>query len=778
MGAKGEQEVTTKLPKGFEIVPDERLPEGNVADHPTYNVDIDPDTGGPRELITDGPEGEPLSLEDQESLPSPPEGQFYDEYGQLHLDDAGLPEGFEVTDETADLPQDEAPEQPQQAPIGAGSAAWRGLQSNALFGFDDELAAASGMVGNKIGTALGMNESTASAKEIYDQILQQQRDEKDAAFDQHPIAYGAGALPGMVISAPLIGGKLAQGGGVLRNTLSLAGAGARGGAASGAGNNEGDLGDLVGNIAEGAAVGGIAAPLAQPLVSGVARGAGAIRNAVMPRNTMNSGLDVLSRGMGDDVAGQAATMRATADEMQASGVDPRLVDVVDESGRGTIRAAGSRQTPARDDLARHADEVYASAQGRVANQAQRISSAPGTARGVVRRVEEEQAAMGPQFDAVREEPVTLTPDLIQAFSTAEGRSVLRTIGRYMGPTEREQLDGFVSAVNAAARQIDPRLPEGIRQQIQTQLFRDTPLTVDIADKFARVITNRAQDNPALMRVARQYADTVRGAARQQYPSYDEALEAFSARARVGDAAGGTGRFEGTEFMRTPPDEYAANIAQANREPAAIMDELGNPTASEAAAIQQRARDDVVDQATAGSGAGAMRVASTLSRGDAQAARNAALLGDEEAQALQAGMANEVRRVDNTRFIDPRTGSQTQSRGQDAAELGMDVAMNAASGGKWAAVRAATQFIRMAGVRGVDAERLVRDAIDPARTRDAINFLEQRGMERARARSLMRSIAATLGGRLGGANSYDNPEQPRSGRSIINSSRRVEKGEDQ
>ena len=797
MGAKGEEQVTTKLPKGFEIVPDERLPSGPPAAAPEIpdGTEIGTSATGKKILRRNIGEDQYVDVvvndDGSESAYSEIVGDLDagdDEEPEAMLpDDPGLPEGFEVTEEVVDVPAEDVPEERQAPRVGTMGAVGSGFKSGVTFGFDDELQAATGTLGNMIGTMVGANESTASAREIFQQMLKERRDVKDAAFDQHPIAYGAGALPGMVLTAPAVGGRVAQGGSAIRNTLNLAGAGARGGAVSGAGNNEGDLGDLVGNTAEGAAWGGVAAPLAQPVVNMLGAGAGAIRNALRPRTAAaDSGLDVLSRQTDLD----PAAMRAAADEMQAAGVDPRLVDVVDESGRAVIRSAGSRMTPARQELTEHANTVYTNAQGRIANQARRISDRPGTARGALRQIEEEQAAMGPRFDAVRDEPVTLTPELIQAFTTAEGRSVLRTIGRYMGPAERQQLDDFIASVGRANRDPDEAirrqfpgdwdaLPDQVKASIRAQMGVQeepvAPLTVDIADKFARVITKRAQDNPALMRVARQYAETVRGAARQQHPAYDEALEQFAARGRVGDAAGGTGRYEDTNFLLTPQDEFAANIAPANREAAALLDDAGNPTLSEADAIAMRARDAVVDAATSGRGARATATARQLSEGDAQRARNAALLGPEEAARLEAGMAAEARRVDNTRFIDPRTGSQTQSRAQDAGEAGMDIAANIASGGKWAAVRAATQFIRMAGVRGVDVERLVRDSIDPARTRAAIDFLEQRGMERERARSLMRSISSTLGGRLGGAQSYDKPDQPRSGRSITNNSRRLNQG---
>lgn len=807
------------VPKGFDIVPDERLPEvPNMAEAPdpldgiaegeeaevgrwgdgrpkirrnlgggqfiegTYDDDGSWTAVGEISGDADLPEGfEPLSPEDQEALPSAPEGQFYDEAGNLH-------------DEGSEVERDEEGNPKPQ--IGGGGAAYRGATSGLMLGFDDEFKAGVSSLANMAGRSLGLNETDPelSAGDLYRHFLAKERDEKDAAYDQHPLAYGAGFVPGAVLSAPLIGGKVAQGGSAAKNVFNLAGAGARGGAVSGAGNNEGDVGDLIGNVAEGATVGAAVAPLAQPVVNVIGGAAKGIKSALTPRdNFMNSGLDVLARQAPQD----AAAMRATADEMVRSGVDPRLVDVVDESGRAAIRGAGSKMTPAREELSRHADEVYASAQGRVADKARTaISQQPGTARGVGRRIAEEQAAMGPRFDAVRDQVVEVTPEMLQAFSTAEGRSALRAVSRWLEPEDAAKLQEFIKVVgrtgadpDAAIRKQFPgdwdSLPEGIKASIRVQMgvpanpFEGAPLTVDIVDKFARILNKRAEDVPAMRGVAQKYSDVVRGPARAQYPDYDDALTEFAARARVGDAASGTGRFEGSDFLKTPSDEYAAVIQQAGREPHAVANEAGDATISEADAIAMRARDDIVDRATSGSGAQAMNVARQIAYGGqdqaGQAARNRILLGEEGADRLERAMRNEVRRVDNTRFIDPRTGSQTASREQDLGELGLDTAANVASSGKWAAVRAAATYLKSAGVRNVDAERLVRDAIDPRRTRDAINFLEQRGMERERARSLMRSISATLGGRLGGAASYDDPQEVRSGRSITNSSRRLKQG---
>lgn len=788
------------VPKGFEIVtddqpvPDSRLPsggpEGWQVDSPEVVADLSPGdhkigmTRDGKELyrkiLPDGTsfEGyyddnggwigygeisgdlnpEPLSLEEQEALPSPPEGFFYDETGQL------IPEDD----------QEAAPEDEYNLPrVSTGKAGWRGLQAGALMGFDDELAAGAGALGNKVGQWLGMNDTEIPMSEVYQQILQGERDEKDAAWDQHPYAYGAAYAPGALLSAPFIGGRVAQGETALQSARALSGAGARVGAVGGAGNNEGDLGDLVGNTAEGALGGAILAPViapvartvVDPIVQRGSRLVGNIRERMAgraPATAADSGLEALASRSTQD----PAAMQAVQQEMVRAGVDPRLVDVVNEEGRAVVRNAANKMTPAREDLRQHTEDVYAGMPDRVARQARdNISQTPGTARQLGHDIAEEQRLMGPRFDAVRNEPVALTPEIIRAFSTADARSALRRIGRQMTAEEQQDLNRFISSVNAAQRQIDPRLPPAIREQIERQLFQDSPLTVDIADKFSRVLTKAAEDQPALMRVAQDYANTVRGAARQQYPDYDNALTEMAGRAAVGEAASGTGRFGNntSEFLGSPSDEYARTIANAGNDPRMVRSQ-DQAMSSEAEALRMRARDDVVDRATAGSGAQAPAVARQLSRpGIAQADRSRALLGDEGAERLQRGMGAELRRYQNTQYIDPGAGSNTASVAGDEADLAgglTDAAANAASGGKWAAVRSVSNYLRTAGIRNVDAERLVRDAINPRRTNDAINYLTRRGMERERARSLVRSITANAGGRAGGVLSYDgSPEGP-------------------
>lgn len=630
---------------------------------------------------------------------------------------------------------------------GAGNfdAWWSGTQSGALRGWDDEWKAFWGATGNSLGTLLGLNESTASFGDIYDILQARNQAEKEHAFETNPIAYGFGFVPGSLTGPSYFRSPAATTRGRVRQAATVGGIE---GTLSGAGNSEDGLGDRLTGAALGGTIGAGAGAVLYPVVAGGQSLFSRARERVLPDNSLNSGLEVLARRAPQN----ADTMTGRVADMQAAGVEPRLVDVIDEGGRGVVRAAAGRGE-AREEVARHADQVYTDVQDRVAQQARDvISDNPRTARQLGDAIAQEQANLGPQFDAVRDEVVQLTPEVIQALTTREGLTALRQISRYLPPERAGQLNDFVRNL-AAASKVDPRMPPQVRDQIMQQLMRGSPFTVDIADKFTRFMTRRAGDNPAMQNAVRAYNETIRGAARQQHPAYDEALNQFARQAQVGEAAAGTGRFAETDFMNTPPDVYGRAVNEANRTgtPVNVGDDV-RVYPSEYSAMRDRARDQIVDRATSGSGAQAAGVARQIARGTAQGERNAALLGTDDAQRLQAGMREEVTRLDNTRFIDPRTGSQTQGRTADEAALdaGFNFGADVATSGKWGIVRGVSRWLRGAGIRNVDAERLVRDAIDPKRTQAAVEYLVERGVEIDRARGLVRQIVSTQAGRAVGS----------------------------
>lgn len=761
----------------------------------------------------------------------------------------------------------------QRDPVGAGSAMWSGAKSGALMGFDDEWQAGWGAAGNKLGNILGLNASTASLPEVYAALLQQRRAQKDNAFNDNPIAYGAGFLPGTLASAFALPGARAAQAETLMGRLGQVGAqGAQAGAVSGAGNAEDGFWDRMGGAAQGALVGGPMGVLSYPLSQLMSNLGGRAVQAVRRKGDPNSGLDVLAARAPQS----EAAMRAKVNQFNEVGVSPRMVDVVDASGKGVLRDAASKMTPARDEVVNHAKEVAVSAQDDVADLAARVvDNNPQTARQLERQIrgdknlggeDEAGVLMGDVMEPLRGRTITMDDDMKAVLSTREGQAALRAAeGLMTDPAERQAARAVLAAARKAAKgPADPEdafraevkgwddMPDVMKDAYRQQRpdlaqaadpFENVTLSLDVADKFARAMRGRAANTPGLERVARDFANTVRGSARRQVPEYDEALLAYQGSQRVADAAAGTGAFEkNSNFLSTPADTYEASAGQASRAKAAALpakrgqtqlatrpdgnieftyqsdggrvtgvlkvgrggeeakvitmetaggENAAGPSAmreiaeaiqaehpalrkvsglrvsgarrgehsaqlpeargvSEVNALARRARDEIVDEATKKGGQYAPGVARQLGRGRAQQRRSEALLGPDKAEQLRQGGNTLDERYYNTGYINPDAGSKTMSASQDAIVDGFADAL-AATTSKWSAIHTATKWLRQGGIKGVDAERLARDAIsdDPARIDAAIEYLANKGMKRARAERFVKVYGANLAGRAGG-----------------------------
>lgn len=833
----------------------------------------------------------------------------------------GVDHSNEKQDPNAEQPGITVTGKPEQ--ISAGEAAWRGVRHNALGHWDDELAAASGAVGNKIGSALGLNKSNASYDEIYQHLLDQERQTTDQAYAQHPGAYGAGAGAGMMIM-PTKGLGLARDASAAAKVGDAAFRGMQAGAEVGSGDAQGGLGDRVEGAVKGGITGAIAAPIVGKVVGTAVKGVGGLarRAGMLPGSSAEtSGLAALDSAAPQDTEALAGR----AQDMRAAGVNPRLVDVLDSRGRRVVRNSATH-LDAANEATNAADASYSDLQGNVASKAGIIgpkgasADAPGvvyrgghpitdgspgfytpdkqaaesyvglrgpggevtahkvdiknpapedvvmaeaarsghdpedlryqtpasafdkdlhgdhavdtltsnlkakgydgailkditppggyqkeidahipfdakqvspaplgsagakTARQLVQATADEQSALGPSFRAVADKPVPLTPESEQALGTPEGINALKRVSRMLPPDQRDQVSalithlktppiadpvesGMIQLKNGGKQDISG-FPTPVRQKIVDQM-RDQgqlleaqpapPLTVDVADKFARAMNSPLSRQGGLANMALQLGKTVRGAARDAVPEYDQALTQYEGVSRVGEAAAGTGKYEGTGFLNSPPDAHGPAVAGANPVGPEVTHLATGEQAqipSEADALRLRAQQDVVDKAQAGNRS-ALGVADQLATGGHQQVRNEQLLGADDAATLRAGMAGEAAKVRNTMAVDPRLGSQTHTLGEDDQAIGdLAHALTSASHGNFAgaAMRTVSNWMKRAGVRGIDANRMVRDAMseDPDRLDASIRFLQARGVPPSTGGKIMLAIKNAMPAKLTGA----------------------------
>lgn len=675
-----------------------------------------------------------------------------------------------------------------------------GLGGGALSGWESKIGA-----GIAAPIAWGVNGFHRPISDIYNGMVNRSEEEKDAAWNDHPGAYAAGYIPGTILQSLFLpGGEAKTLGGRL---LTSGKAGMAAGAIAGSGQSHGSWGDMARDTALATGMGlplGMGSHVLGALMGRVVnKGTAAINNL---REPLNSGLEWLSGHMPQQSApAMADRVAAQAD----AGVPARLVDALDPSGRASVGKAINATHDSQQIAQEHANQVYTEAPERIAAQAHQMDPSTPTSRQLARAAGQEQNDIsGPAFDAVRHVEVPITDDIKSAIETKGGRAALATSMKYMTPEEAAPVQKLLAAANRGAKAGTADPDEYLRQQVPgfdkmsdsakdvirkavpapADPYADVKLTVGTADKFRRVLMNQAGETPALIRVAKDLANKVDGAARQASPEYDKALTDFSARAGVGEAARGEGKFANSDFLGSPSDEYGHVVEQASGVPAAINETVAGdglnavapdpakalpeapeekaPTISELDAMRMRARTDIVDAATKNNGHGAVPVARQVAGGPDQLNKNEQLLGPEGADKLQKGMAAEVRRVDNT--IDPR--AKPDENGNKPMDAATATALAFTGHGKWHAVRQMASWLSGEHIGGVDAERLTRDAVsgDPEKLKNSIDFLVQRGAQRARAASMLNKVAADWGGRAA-ANVTQSPESvihaPPSARSI-------------
>lgn len=396
------------------------------------------------------------------------------------------------------------------------------------------------------------------------------------------------------------------------------------------------------------------------------------------------------------------------------GVSPTLADVVDDSGRGVIRAAGNRMTGGRE----VANDFYTGRAldlpSRIGSQARRVMSAdprtPDEIRTAMSAARSTNANAA--FGAVRGDAVDLG---------TEGLDTLR-------------IPEVVDAVGEAMRrERDPNVRVALENLAQWARGDHSsgaapPITVGMADRISRVLLSKARataDND-LRATLTQFGEAIRGPAREGSPGYATALEGYGADSRLQQAAG-----LGEGLMTRNTDEFAAGARR-----------MSDPERELALAAGRRA----IERRAGESIGGAPNIARTLAEAPEQRARNAALMGQDRARDLEQGMRMEARAVDNAGQIAPRTGSSTHLNDADAARVADAVQVGQRMmRHDWLGI--GVDWLRSRGMSDADAEALVRLATDPAQTDAAIQAIAARSLGQSRAHDFLLLRNAALTGAL-------------------------------
>lgn len=387
-----------------------------------------------------------------------------------------------------------------------------------------------------------------------------------------------------------------------------------------------------------------------------------------------------ARQLPDAVRGRVA-------EYQGAAIEPALVDVLDESGRAFVRAAASRQTPARETAQNFARDRGLNLPDRMGKQARRImSDDPRTPKEIAEALAQQRSQAAQQAMApIRGQLVEIGQEGRNALQSGVGRSAI---------------------ADAAMRERDPQVAAMLRALADDP---NAPMTVGMADRISRVLGSKAQaafrsgDND-LGLTFKKLSDLVRGPARESVPQYGAMLSQYGDDSRIMGYAE-----KGEDFLKRNTDEFAASLRGAAPEELAL-----------ARATGRRAIESAAGESTAA----APGVARRLAYAPEQQARNRALLGNEDATRLQDAMRLEEQLVQNARFIAPNTGSQTFGRAADALDASgaFDVAKKVMRR-DWFGI--ADNWLRSRGLSNAEAQRIVEMATDPAQLAQALQLLERR-----------------------------------------------------
>ena len=575
--------------------------------------------------------------------------------------------------------------------------------------------------------ALGRGQGRTFAERARNNIaVQRAVDEADR--QDTPWSRRTGQAAGIVAALPRVVASGVRNAPRFVRLARTAGEGAAVGAASGFGAAEGTAVERIPNALGGAAIGAVAAPAANALGGrfidaaqaggrllsrNVGRGMTALGvpggQELIERATPNALTTGIAR-LNERVRANPEAMRARTEELAAQGIEPTVADLVDDAGRGTLRALATRQTPARTAAREFAEDRAVGLQDRISTQVRRTISdeprSPDQLRadiGARRSAEADRA-----FGAVRNEMITPEREVIDALRAPATRTAVE--------------DAAVRASNRG----DTEVANGLRQLVDGAL--DDPngvqMTIGMADRIARTLNGRGEallqagDRDAASSMFR-LAERLRTPARQQSQGYNSALEGYAAESRLLEAAD-----LGEQFLRMEADQFAQAMSRLS------PDERQVAQAAARRAIER----------AAGTPGQAPGVAQRLAGGREQGARNAALLDDPAA--METAMRAERDLLMNARAVSPAQGSATNINQQDtmaAAGEAVGALRDAATGNIPGLLGRAVQRIRSRGFSDAEAEEIVMAAIDPARTREVIDRLVEAGVPRQEARTSVRAI---------------------------------------
>ncbi len=336
----------------------------------------------------------------------------------------------------------------------------------------------------------------------------------------------------------------------------------------------------------------------------------------------------------------ADAIRAAQSEWLKSGVSPTLLDLVSVNGGGqntrALLRGAAMEGAGRDTAARYNSRVAADLQDNAIGLTERLT--PNEARSATalsKDLDLERSVTADRlYPAFKGDEVAVTEDIAGALSGVTGQRALSK-ARAIADVNRDQ--AALAEIDGLIRGESSSVSAGTLDLIRRGL-RD-------AGQKALVAQDRTLGAGMMSR-----ADDLASGIEAQSPGFNAARNAFRDTSQQIDAidVGRTG-------LNARPDEFASTIG-------ALPENALDP----ARVGYRQALTDAIGNPTEGATGTLNRIGTSTNQG-----RNlATAFGDEPAELYRSGVSNLVDQLNNARFINPNTGSQTAGRAADESLVAM------------------------------------------------------------------------------------------------------------
>ena len=393
-------------------------------------------------------------------------------------------------------------------------------------------------------------------------------------------------------------------------------------------------------------------------------------------------------------------LQARGAEMSAAGINPRLIDVLPDQAIGRVRAAATRQTPARAEMVRAAEQARINLPERVSEQVRRnVSRTPSALEATVERLRQQRGTeattnYGPSYQTNINPP----PEALQAVRSESGRAAiddtLRVVREDINAPASEITDllrlryaaeGGAGPMPAMSARVFDRVQIALRQAAENLSGYGPGANRPLAGAIGGTVINQALDQVPQL-----------GPARAAYRQSSRVIDAVEA-APSAITPGGAENIRNLTQGLTPQQLQPARDVLAQS-----MIERGGESLSSARSLLDRAAYSPEMQG-----------------------RIAQYTGPQSAQGLATGSRLELERLQNLQRASPRINSETATNTQDLAEGAgrvIDAGRKLARGD---VLGVGIDWLRSRGISDATAQSMIETVLDPNGLSRAVDYIRAR-----------------------------------------------------